>query len=152
MRTENDMRVANPTLEEGWHSIDSDGLYHMKRLESFRAADNILPVAIDPYLNYPIGAIIPWPPYYTVILDLICGDSIEQDVATVPLFFGVLTSLIVALSGWILAGRSVAITAGLLHAFSYGSIHYSSLGVADHHAFISFLLSMLLFLFTCLLT
>lgn len=151
MRTANDMRIMNSDSENDWYSIDSDGLYHMKRLESFRDTKNVLPAAIDPYLNFPKGAIIPWPPYYTIVLDLLCGGSVEQDAATVPLFFGVLTSLVVALSGWLLAGPSAAIAGGLLHAFSYGSIHYSSFGVADHHAFISFLLSVLLFLFTCLL-
>src|SRR5688572_8938845 len=51
----------------GWITTDPDSQYHMRRLE--RALDEGGEVAqVDPRLNAPEGAAIPWPPYYTRVL------------------------------------------------------------------------------------
>jgi asparagine N-glycosylation enzyme membrane subunit Stt3 len=124
-----------------WHSLDSDGLYHMRRLSEYRKADG-MPSARDVFLNYPDGAIIPWPPYYTMVADVFVDDNesaIEMQMGRLPLLFSALTSLLVALAALMIAGRGAALIAGLIHTFNYASIHYGSLGVADHHAFVSLL-------------
>ncbi|MFT7517020.1 MAG: asparagine N-glycosylation enzyme membrane subunit Stt3 [Myxococcota bacterium] len=126
-----------------WYSLDSDGMYHMRRLSEYRQADG-MPSARDEALNYPHGAIIPWPPYYTLVADrLVTADAtdaeIEMEMGSLPLYFSVITSLLVALGALMIAGRGAAVIAGLLHALSYGSAHYGGLGVADHHALVALL-------------
>ncbi|HIA37906.1 MAG TPA: hypothetical protein EYN86_00060 [Planctomycetes bacterium] len=141
------MRVGMPAYNADsansaqWHSLDSDGLYHMRRLSEYRKADG-MPSARDDFLNYPHGAIIPWPPYYTMVADVLVGDNdddIEMQMGSLALYFSVLTSILVALAAWMVMGRGAALVAGLLHAFHYGSMHYGSIGVADHHALVSLL-------------
>jgi hypothetical protein len=119
-----------------------------------------------------LGTAIPWPPVYTRVLGLFCSSfkdaapearrrSIEQLVASLPLWFGGLTSLLVALCAADLVRRMgaerramssapmssamAALVAGLYHAFAFGSLKYSHLGTGDHHAFVA-CLSALLFL------
>jgi len=134
-----------------WFSVDSDGLYHLRRIERHRAEPG-LPAATDPFLNYPKGAVVPWPPYYTMVASALIPKSasrldLEHAAAQLPLVFAMLTSLLAAFCGALLAGRRGALMAGLLHALSYGSVHYSTPGVADHHAWVSLLATALLVLF-----
>jgi asparagine N-glycosylation enzyme membrane subunit Stt3 len=134
-----------------WFSVDSDGLYHLRRIERFRAEGG-LPAASDPYLNYPKGAVVPWPPYYTMVASSLVADSgtrldLEHAVSELPLVFAMITSLLAAFCGGLFAGRRGALLAGLMHALSYGSVHYSTPGVADHHAWVSLLATLLLVLF-----
>src|SRR5688572_18724310 len=50
----------------GWFSADPDTHYHARRLA--RALDEGLPVAeTDPWMDFPHGAAIPWPPYYAYV-------------------------------------------------------------------------------------
>lgn len=77
--------------------------------------------------------------------------SIEQLVASVPMWCGALTALIAALAAAGLARALVpaprrgaaaiaaALFAGLSVAFTFGHVRYSHLGNGDHHAFISLL-------------
>ncbi len=77
--------------------------------------------------------------------------SIEQLVASVPMWCGALTALIAALAAAGLARTlvparrgpaaaiSAALVAGLTVAFTFGHVRYSHLGNGDHHAFISLL-------------
>jgi asparagine N-glycosylation enzyme membrane subunit Stt3 len=144
--------ATNDTYQDSdtWHSLDSDGLYHMRRLSEYRKVDG-LPSARDTFLNYPDGAIIPWPPYYTVVADVFVDDddsTLEMQMGRLPWLFSALTSVLVALAALMIAGRGAALLAGLLHAFSYASIHYGGRGVADHHALVSMLNCFILVAFT----
>src|SRR5574341_1810053 len=51
---------------QGWFSLDPDGLYHARRVE--RAIREGEVAQVDPWMNYPEGARIPWPPYYDLSL------------------------------------------------------------------------------------
>lgn len=137
--------------EAAWFSSDPDSLYHMRRLE--RALDDGGHVATrDPLLDHPTeeGAPIPWPGMYTRVLWAIASPlapddpeerrrTIEHVVATVPLIWGVLTSLLVALAAGRMGGRTAAWIAGLTHAVIFASVRYSLLGMGDHHAWTSLL-------------
>lgn len=151
-----------------WIVTDPDGLYHARRVLRAIEEDSPeswLPIAgTDPHLNYPGGAAIPWPPYYDLFLYGVIapfaprGDEPEQAAArrlyvetrtaTWPLIFGILTTLLVAASGGLLAGRAGALAAGLYHALAPAATIYAKRGVADHHAFVALLLALLLALFT----
>ena len=133
-----------------WVSMDHDGLYQTRRVE--RALRDGLPVAeSDPYLNYPHGARIPhWPPYYTLVLRSVLGPFapddpearrhwLEMRVASMPLLFGVVTSLLAAAGGGLVAGSGGAAAAGIYHALCTGSILYSRIGNGDLHAWVSML-------------
>ncbi len=143
-----DARLVIP--QQGrWVTTDPDGLYHARRLE--RVAEEGLPVAeTDPFLSYPDGSAIPWPPYYTLVAWTILGPwagdeparrdaFLERASASLPCAFGVATSLLAAIAAGILAGPLAALCAGLGHALCFGSIAYSRLGIGDHHAFVSLL-------------
>jgi len=158
-----DQRVSNEPYEpqKGWFSADPDSLYHMRRVE--RALDDGLPPAeTDPRMNYPHGAAIPWPPYYTYVLYAAVapgapGDAearhayIEQRVASLPRWFAMLASVAVVLVAWrVLRGASSgvrafgAVFAGLYYALLGASLLYSGVGNGDHHAWVTLLLTLLL--------
>ena len=140
--------------QASFFSMEPDGLYHARRVD--RVLTEGFPVAeTDPYMNYPEGAPIPWPPYYDAALAAAAspfapGEEVarrrfvEVWVCTAPLLFGVLASLVAALAGWMLAGGPAALTAGLYHALTFAAINYSTLGNGDHHAWISLLTALML--------
>jgi len=144
----------------GWVTYDPDSLYQMRRLE--RALEEDGPIAgQDGYLNYPHGSAIPWPPYYSLFLRTVLGPFapklhdpsstespadgedrhgwIERHVASLPLIFGLLTSLLAAAVARSLAGDLAALVAGLYHALCLASIAYSKAGNGDHHAWVALL-------------
>ncbi len=143
-----DSRVPVPG-EERWIAMDADTLYHVRRLS--RLMEEGFPVAArDAYLNYPEGAPIPWPPYYTLALWAALAPFapaepearrvyLEEGVASLPLVFGAATSLLALVGAWMLAGPAAGLFAGLYHALMLGSITYSRAGNGDHHAWVSFL-------------
>ncbi len=50
-----------------WVSLEPDSFYHMRRTQ--RVLQEGWPVAgVDPALDFPDGAEIPWPPYYAALL------------------------------------------------------------------------------------
>jgi asparagine N-glycosylation enzyme membrane subunit Stt3 len=157
--------VMRSTLElpdqQRWAVSDPDSLYHLRRIQLWMDGGSI-GEGIDPWLNHPHGARVPWPPYYTVAARIMMGPGapddawerthwIERRAAHLPIFFGVLTSLLAAIGAWIILRPTSspknsddvdlrtpgAMAAGLLHAFCNASIYYSSIGNADHHAFVS---------------
>lgn len=153
--------VRNRRLElvgqPAWVTVDPDSLYQMRRVE--RALDEGQLAQTDIYLNHPHGAPIPWPPYYAQLLGGLLGPFapapaagplaagehdlrhawIETHVASLPLIFGVLATLLAACAGRVLAGNLGGAIAGGYHAFSAASIAYSNSGNGDHHAFVSLL-------------
>jgi asparagine N-glycosylation enzyme membrane subunit Stt3 len=153
MRETQDQRVELPG-RHGWFTTDPDTQYHLRRVE--RVLRSGLPVAErDDYLNFPDGSAIPWPPYCTLLAYGLLGPLAPEDpgalhawtemhVASLPLLFGVLTSLVVAVAGWRLAGWAGALLAGSTHALSLASIATSKSGNGDHHAWIALLWAALL--------
>lgn len=149
-------RITDPTA--GWFSRDPDGLYHARRVE--RVFREGLPVeGTDPFLDFPHGARIPWPPYYdlaawAVVAPLAPAEAeprhayLERALSTLPALFGVASALLAALAGWLLAGLGGAALAGGYAALCWGSINYSHVGNGDHHAWVSMLNASLLLLLT----
>jgi asparagine N-glycosylation enzyme membrane subunit Stt3 len=147
-------RPRGPASADGWYSIDPDGLYHTRRVE--RAFEEGLPIASsDPYLDFPNGSPIPWPPYYDTALYLALApwapdDSearrpwLERAVATWPVAFGIASALLAACAAWWLTRATsgtwqragAALFAGVYAACGWGAIHYSRIGTGDHHAWI----------------
>ncbi len=141
-------RFADPNpMESGaaWVSADADGLYHARRVARAMREGEV--AGFDPLLDFPNGALIPWPSVYDQVCVFLAGvalpndfsnSSLEQFLASLPLVWGVGTSVLIAMMGILLLGWEAGLLAGCLHAFSWGSIHTSAPGVADHHAWICF--------------
>ena len=143
---------------EKWFTAEPDGMYHMRRVE--RMFEEGTPAAAtDPGLDFPSGAAIPWPPYYDQFLyralaPLAPDDPaerrafLERAAASLPHWFGTLTSLAVALVAWRMFGIHAALIGGGYHALCWGSIYFSLSGIADHHAWVSMLFALLWLLAT----
>jgi asparagine N-glycosylation enzyme membrane subunit Stt3 len=136
-----------------WTTADKDSQYHFRRVA--RAFEEGL-AGSDPFLSYPDGSPIPWPPYYTALAWAWTApgapadpdarrDWIERKVTSLPRWFGTATSGLVAVAAGVLAGPAGALAAGTSHALSSASILTSRVGNGDHHAFIALIhLAMLL--------
>jgi len=152
-----DERVSMPG-DRSWICSDPDSLYHMRRVQ--RLFEEGLPVATeDPYLVYPEGTTVIWPVGYTMVLWALLAPLaphdpaelkawIEHGSASLPVVWGVLTSLVAAAAAWALAGRVAGALAGGYHALAFAAVDYSCLGVGDHHAFASMLTAAMLTLLT----
>jgi len=138
-----------------WLSLEADSFYHMRRVA--RVADEGWPVAgTDPLLDYPDGAEIPWPPYYTTLVAAATTPflpeepaarrlAVEQVVGSLGVVFGCAAALLALLAARFLGGNSAAAFAGPCAALALGAVNYSSIGNGDHHAFVAFLHAALLF-------
>ena len=133
---------------EEWFSLDPDGLYHARRVERAMREGEV--AQEDPWMNYPEGAKIPWPPYYDLLLARAFAPFapaaedarwhwIERATASVPLACGMAAVLIAALAAFRIAGLTGAAVAGVTVALCRGTINYSPIGNGDHHAWIALL-------------
>lgn len=131
-----------------WITSDMDTMYQCRRVDRLLQEGRV--DGRDPYLSFPDGSAIPWPPYYTWLVGAWTAPGaptdpddrrawIERRVASLPRAFGVATSLVVALGTMTLAGPVAALLAGSSHALSGASISTSRVGNGDHHAFIALL-------------
>jgi asparagine N-glycosylation enzyme membrane subunit Stt3 len=134
--------------EAEWFSREPDGLYHARRVE--RAMSEGTVAQQDPWMNYPQGAKIPWPPYYDLFLAKVFAPFapadeearwhwIERATASVPFVCGIAAVLIAALAAWRIAGLTGAAVTGVTVALCRGTLNYSSIGNGDHHAWIALL-------------
>jgi dolichyl-diphosphooligosaccharide--protein glycosyltransferase len=128
----------------GW-----DSYYHARRaLWSFLHFPAVL--QFDRYLNFPDGAVVPWPPLYTLLLAglgrLLAGDEagFERVVAWAPPAIGALTVLPVYAATRAVAGRGVALVAAWLVAVLPASVLATGVGNCDHQGIIALLGAMLL--------
>jgi dolichyl-diphosphooligosaccharide--protein glycosyltransferase len=132
----------------------ADAQYHLRRAYySFINFPDVL--LFDPYINYPGGASVPWPPLFDFVLGgaarLFASDAhgFEVVVAWAPPIFAVLGLVAIYRAGALVESRAV----GLLAAFSFAllpaSVAYTRLGNADHHAAVGAVGAWLLY--TCLL-
>ncbi|MCH2100369.1 MAG: hypothetical protein MK209_00380, partial [Planctomycetes bacterium] len=122
---------------------------HMRRVE--RALEEGSIASQDGRLNFPEGAMIPWPSYADdAALSLVGlfapGDPVERraflerTLTWFPFAFGLLSCALLSLAaGALLRSQLGAAVAGLTYALCYGSVHYQVPGIADHHAWVSLL-------------
>lgn len=122
-----------------------DAQYHARRAgytyENFPAV-----LSFDPYLNFPRGAPVPWPPLYDFALGAAgrLVGSLDLVLAWASVVFGLLTALGVYGVGRMLAGHFVGACAVGFFALLPASTLYSSVGNPDHHAVVAFLATVLL--------
>lgn len=116
-----------------------DAFYHARRaLFSFESFPHVL--LRDPYLNYPQGAFVPWPPLYDLVLGgfaRLLGSSqatFERVAAWAPVALGAMTTWPVYAAGRRLGGRGVGLGSAALFALLPATVLYSNVGNADHHA------------------
>jgi dolichyl-diphosphooligosaccharide--protein glycosyltransferase len=119
----------------------TDSYYHALRAER-TVRDYPRPPWFDPWLNYPQGAPILWPPLFDQFIAtgawLMGGrEASRQAVATtaalVPPALGVLTiALLAALGGRLLDRAAGWVAAGVL-ALLPAHVYYSEVGQADQH-------------------
>ncbi len=145
-------RLPKGDPSAGWFSYDPDTLYHARRVERL-LAEGWESLPRDPWLSFPSGAPIPWPPYYTLALAAALGpfapeepaaraDFLERGVASLAWPCGVLTAVLAAAAAWRLArgaensrrGLVAALVAGGVYSLHGNSLHYSAPGNGDHHA------------------
>jgi Archaeal glycosylation protein B long peripheral domain/AglB core domain len=131
-----------------WITSDMDTLYHARRVDRLLREGRV--AGRDPYLSFPDGSAIPWPPYYTWLAGAWTAPGaphdpearrawVERRVASLPRACGVATSLVAALGAAALAGPAAGLLAGTSHALSAASLVTSRVGNGDHHAFLALL-------------
>jgi dolichyl-diphosphooligosaccharide--protein glycosyltransferase len=118
----------------------SDEYYHLRRI--WYSVVNFPDVlAFDPYVNFPDGGHIHWPPGFdwlaAAVARLIVGAhdqaAMELVVAWMPPILGALVAVGVAWVGRVTFGRLAGWIAGLLLAILPVSYHFSRVGMVDHH-------------------
>jgi hypothetical protein len=132
---------------------DGDVLYHVD-LAGRLVAGDFGSAWRDPFLNFPVGADVPWPPLFASLLagaGWIAGGGSAPDSATllaaavwVPVVLGVSTVLIVARLGSALLGGRSWLDAALILALLPAHAAYTVLGRADQHALEPLVLALIL--------
>jgi len=119
---------------------DGDPYYHVRRAAMILDSGSI--VWRDPWLNYPAGADIPWPPLFDLLLAgtawvVGLGHPSAQTLPVVAAFLPVLLGVAgVALGAWLAAeifGFEVGAATAVLLALSAPNVFYSLLGRPDQH-------------------
>ena len=120
-----------------------DAQYHARRAahtyQNFPAV-----LSFDPYLNYPRGAWVPWPPLYDFGLGAagrVIGE-LEPVLVWSSVLLGLATAFVVYAIGSMLAGPGVAIPAVAIFALLPASSRYTSVGNPDHHAAVTLIASL----------
>jgi asparagine N-glycosylation enzyme membrane subunit Stt3 len=121
---------------------DTDPLYHL--LQARRAlASGFSPTWFDPWLSWPTGASVLWPPLWDLVIAasvrIVFGSSptpaqLEQVAALLPVLVGLATLPVVAALGRRLLGPGRATLAALLVALLLAGVSVSTLGRPDQHA------------------
>ncbi len=116
-----------------------DTQYHARRaaysLEHYPDA-----LSWDPYLAFPAGGHVPWPPLWDFLLASVAGvfggtdASLDRVLAWSAAVVASLTVIPVYWAARSLAGSGTGLGAALLFAFLPASLMVSSVGSADHHA------------------
>jgi asparagine N-glycosylation enzyme membrane subunit Stt3 len=129
----------------------ADAMYHMRRAYySFVNFPSML--LFDPYLNYPDGVPVPWPPLFDFVMGglarLLASDQrgFEVVMAWGSTIFGSLTVFPVYWIARKVSSRRVAVGAALLFAVFPDSVGYARVGNPDHHSAVAFVGAWLLWL------
>jgi dolichyl-diphosphooligosaccharide--protein glycosyltransferase len=135
--------IAFPPGGEVVFNLD-DASYHLRRaLYSFVNFPAVL--CFDPYLNYPAGSPVPWPPLFDWLIAAVArtfGDSLEvfeRTAAWSAPVAGALTALPVYAIGRALAGPGLGLGAAAIFALLPAAVFPARVGNPDHHAFVSLL-------------
>jgi len=133
-----------------WHHVFSpegvvlpaaDPYYHLWRARMLVDAFPGLP-KYDHFISFPVGAHIPWPPGFDMLLALpalLTGDKslvAPWGAVLMPLLGGLGTYLLYRL-GKLVFDRLTGLVAALFFALTVGSITYSYVGRVDHHGFVA---------------
>jgi asparagine N-glycosylation enzyme membrane subunit Stt3 len=128
---------------------DPDGFYHARRaLYTFTQFPAVL--FFDPYLNYPAGAPVPWPPLWDWILAAAAralGGSprgFELTLAWAAPVVAAFTVIPVYAMGRLLGGRGTGLAAGAIFAALPVAVYYARVGNPDHHAWVALLAAVFL--------
>jgi dolichyl-diphosphooligosaccharide--protein glycosyltransferase len=119
----------------------TDPYYHLWRADMLAGS---LPglMTFDPFISFPGGAPIPWPPVFDLLLAL--PVLLGADASSIPAWGAILVPLLGGLSVYLVyrLGREMIgplgglLAAGFLALMS-GAIEYSHVGRVDHHAFVA---------------
>lgn len=132
---------------------DGDVLYHLRQAGRL-VAGGLGAVWVDPWLDYPVGATVHWPPLFDALLAgagwLAAGGAAPDAAALlrggvwVPPVLGVVAVLLVARLGAALLGGRPWLDAALVLALLPGHAGLTALGRPDHHALEPVLLAVVL--------
>ncbi|NJD76639.1 MAG: oligosaccharyl transferase, archaeosortase A system-associated [Candidatus Methanoperedens sp.] len=134
--------------------LETDPYYHMWRVFSYIG---MFPKTFlfDPYINYPYGATVGWPPLFDqgiALLSIIVGlgkpdvHLVELTGAFIPVLLGVLSVIAVYYIAKEIFNEKIAIYSSILLAVMPAHAQISFLGFTDHHI-AEVLLSVLAYLF-----
>ncbi len=128
----------------------ADAQYHLRR--AFYGYENFPRVLLfDPYINFPGGASVPWPPLYDQLIALVSRGlfldraGFERVAAWSGPILGALTVIPIHGIARQLAPAGVGVLAGLIFALLPASIGYSRVGNADHHSAVALIGACLLY-------
>ena len=129
----------------------NDAYYHMRRV-FYSLARFPEVVEFDPYLNFPEGARIIWPPFFDGIVALALlpfhqlaqPNTIEHMAIWIPPILGGATVLALFHLAKRSFGIAVASVSALILSLLSGHYWYSQLGFIDHHAAVSLASTLLL--------
>lgn len=131
----------------------ADPQYHLRR--AFFTMTQFPDVLLfDPYVNFPGGAPVPWPPLFDWLLGaggwLAGGKTadLEKVAAWASPICAALAIWPLYFAGRLLSSRRVGLVAGLFFAFLPISVVYTRVGNADHHGAVALIGAWLLY---CLL-
>ena len=121
-----------------------DAQYHVRR--ALYAWVNFPTILFsDPYINYPGGAAISWPPLFDFTVAalgrVLAADphGFEVFAAWVPAFIGAATLLPVYALGCRIGGPGVGVGAAAFLALLPIHVNYSRVGQLDHHCAVAFI-------------
>jgi dolichyl-diphosphooligosaccharide--protein glycosyltransferase len=140
-------RIFTPQGLMSPHGADS--YYHLRRIW-FSVVRYPAVLERDPYVGYPAGGEIVWPPGFdlgvAILARGLAGEDaagVEAVAAWVPAVLGALTAVAAAALAARLFSPAAGVASGLLLALLPAHYSYTQLGKVDHHAAVS-LLSVLL--------
>jgi dolichyl-diphosphooligosaccharide--protein glycosyltransferase len=120
----------------------ADPQYHARRaLYTFVGFPRVL--LFDPYINYPGGAAVPWPPLYDFLvggfawLTTSSLQGFERVAAWAGPVFGALTVVPLYRIGVRIGAPGVGGLAGMVFALLPISVNYTRIGNADHHSLVA---------------
>jgi len=126
--------------EDGLRLRGNDAYYHLLRVQR-TLEDGRVPVR-DPWLSYPDGALIPWPPLFDGAVAGIARvfgggpqnpSRVESVAAWTPVVIGLLSVLALAAAGALILGPWEGVLAALFLALLPGHVLFTRLGRLDQH-------------------
>ena len=135
----------------GLQFFGNDAYYHMRRI-AYSLANFPTVLEFDRYINFPDGARPIWSPTFDwsiaalffPLRGSLTTEALERLVVWIPPLLGGATVVILYHLARKQFGGGVAALAGLFLALLSGHFWYSQIGFIDHHAAVSFVVTLLL--------